>query len=337
MHVVGLVRGVRDQRVQGLVVAGDLVRRGRVVGLDDRGFFEVVGRQEGQQVAGEVDAVLLVLGLVVGHAGPDGVRVRPAQLLEGDLLTGHRLDHVRAGDEHVRCPVHHEREVGDRRRVDRAARARPHDQRDLRDHARGHHVPVEDLPEQAERDHTLLDPGPAAVVDADDRAADLQRVVHHLDDLGAVDLAERPAEHREVLAEHADRAAVYRAVPGDHAVAVRPVLFDAEVGGPVPGELVELHERARVQQLLDPLPRGQLSPRVLLPHRLRGAGVHGLLAAPLQVGNLPGGRVRVRIVAAGAGARLRGGMSGHGLRVSRRRVGVSLRLRRGAGDDQPGR
>ena len=86
---------------------------------------------------------------------------------------------------------------------------------------RGVHVAAEDLAVQAERDHALLDAGAGALVDADDRAAGLDREVHHLGDLLAVDLAERAAEDGEVLGEHADLAAVDGAVAGDHAVAVR--------------------------------------------------------------------------------------------------------------------
>ena len=238
------------------------------------------------------------------------MRLRAAELLEGHVLAGDRLDHVGAGDEHVAGALHHEGEVGDRRRVDRAARARAHDQRDLRDHAGGDHVAVEDLGEQAERDHALLDAGAAAVVDPDDRAAGLQRVVHDLDDLLAVDLAERPAEHGEVLAEHADRAAVDGAVPGDHAVPVRPGGLDAEVVRPVPGQLVELGERARVEQHADPLPRGLLALGVLLGHRLLRAGVHGLVPPPLQVGELARGGVRI-----GGGSGF-GGLRTHGDQAS---------------------
>ena len=95
--------------------------------------------------------------------------------------------------------------------------------RDLRDHAGGVHVAAEDLAVEAERDHALLDAGAGALVDADDRAAGLHGEVHHLGDLLAVDLAERAAEDREVLGEHAHLAAVDGAVAGDHAVAVRAV------------------------------------------------------------------------------------------------------------------
>ena len=268
VHVVGLVRRVGDQRVELGVGVGDLAagRRASAGRAGGRRVVQVVRRQVGQQLPGEVQAVVLVRGLVVRDAGLDVVRVRAAELLEADLLAGHRLDHVGPGDEHVRGVLDHQREVGDRGGVDRAARARPHDQRDLRDHAGGDHVAVEDLGEQAERDHALLDPRAAAVVDADHRAAGLHRVVHHLDDLLAVHLAERAAEDGEVLAEHAHRPAVDGAVAGDHAVAVGPVGVHAEVGGAVPGQLVELGERARVEQPVDPLARGHLALGVLALH-----------------------------------------------------------------------
>ena len=246
-----------------------------------RGLVEVVRGQIGQDLAREVDAILLVGRLVVRDAGFDAVRGGAAELLEGHVLPGHGLDHVGAGNEHVAGALDHEGEVGDRGGVDRPARARAHDQRHLRDDAGGHHVAVEDLGEQAERDHAFLNPGAPAVVDADDRAAGLQRVIHDLDDLGAVDLAQRSAEHREVLAEHADRSAVHGAVPRDHAVPVGPGGPDAEVGGAVPGQLVELGERARVEQHVDPFPRGPLAPFVLLGHRLLGPGVHRLVPAVL--------------------------------------------------------
>ncbi len=62
-----------------------------------------------------------------------------------------------------------EDEVGHRRRVDRAAGARAHDQADLRDHAGAADVAEEDVAVGAERDHALLDPRAAGVVDPDHR------------------------------------------------------------------------------------------------------------------------------------------------------------------------
>jgi hypothetical protein len=76
---------------------------------------------------------------------------------------------------------------------------------------------------EAQRDDALLDARARAVVDADERAAGLDRQFLDLDDLLAVHLAEAAAEHRGVLAEDAHVAAVDGAVAGDHAVADRAV------------------------------------------------------------------------------------------------------------------
>ncbi len=92
-----------------------------------------------------------------------------------------------------------------------------------------------------------------------------------------IHLAERTAVDGEVLAEHADRPAVDRAVASHHAVAVWPVPRHAEIGSPVPGKLVELGEGARVQQRVDPLARGHLALGVLaldLPARCRRGSPH---------------------------------------------------------------
>ena len=140
-------------------------------------------------------------------------------MLEIDVLVRHRLDHVRAGHEHVAGALDHQREVGHGRRVDRTAGAGAHDQRDLRDHARGHDVAQEDVGVATKRGHALLDARAAAVVEADDRRADLHGQVHDLADLLGVRFRERAAEDGEVLAEDEDEPAVDLAVAGDHAVA----------------------------------------------------------------------------------------------------------------------
>ena len=297
VHVVRLVRAVRDQRVERPVEVGELEGAAAELALRvRRGLVEVVLRQEGQQRLDVLERVLLVVAHVVGVAGLGVVRPRAAELLHRDVLAGDGLDDVGPGDEHVRGAVDHDREVGDRGGVDVAAGAGAHDQADLRDDAAGVHVAAEDLAVQAERDHALLDAGAGALVDADDRAAGLDGEVHHLGDLLAVDLAQRPAEDREVLGEHAHLAAVDGAVAGHHAVAVGPLLLEAEGRRPVPRELVELDERALVEEQLDPLAGGLAPLRVLLLDRLRGARVDGLVEAPVQVGQLAGGGVDVDVL-----------------------------------------
>ncbi len=222
----------------------------------------------------------------MGDARLRVVAHRPAQLLELDFLAGHRFDHFRAGDEHVRGLFDHEDEVGHRRRVDGAASAGAHDQADLRDHAGAFDVAGEDVAVGAERDDALLDPGPSRVVDPDHRRPDLGGEVHHLAHLLRHHLAEAAAEDGEVLGEDKDGAAVDRAVAGDDGVAPGPFLLHLEVVGAVADEGVELLEGAGVEQLLNPLAGGHLALRVLLLDRLLGGRVDRCLAQLAQVGEL---------------------------------------------------
>ena len=252
----------------------------------------------------------------MGDARLRVVAHRPAQLLELDFLAGHRLDHFRAGDEHVRGLFDHEDEVGHRRRVDGAAGAGAHDQADLRDHAGALDVADEDVAVGAERDDALLDPGAAGVVDADHRRPDLGGEVHHLAHLLRHHLAEAAAEDGEVLGEDEDGAAVDRAVAGDDGVAPGPFLLHLEVVGAVADEGVELLEGAGVEQLLDPLAGGHLALRVLLLDRLLGGGVDRRLAQLAQVGELL--LVGDRVLLAHRAGRRAQGRRGFYLRPARR-------------------
>ena len=222
----------------------------------------------------------------MSDAGLGVVAHRPAQLLELDLLSGHCLDHLGAGDEHVRGLLDHEDEVGHRRRVDGAAGTGTHDQADLGDHSRALHVADEDVAVGPERDDSLLDAGAAGVVDPDHRRPDLGGEVHHLAHLLPHHLAEAATENGEVLREDEDGAAFDRAVAGDDGVTPGTALLHLEVVGAMANEGVELLEGAGVEQLLDPLAGGQLALRVLLIHRLRGGGVERRLAQLAQVGEL---------------------------------------------------
>ena len=234
----------------------------------------------------------------LGHVG-----VRAAELLHRDVLAGDGLDDVGAGDEHLAGLVDHDDEVGQRGGVDVAARRGAHDQRDLRDDAGGLDVVVEDLAVQAERDDALLDARAGAVVDADQRAAGLDGQLLDLDDLLAVHLAEAAAEHRGVLAEDADVAAVDGAVAGDDAVAERAVLGQPEVGAAVLGQRVEFDERTLVEQRQDALAGGELALGVHLLDRGLADRVQRLLGPLAQVGQLAGGGVDIdRVLGGGLGS-----------------------------------
>jgi hypothetical protein len=120
--------------------------------------------------------------------------------------------------------------------------------RDLRDDAGGVHVAAEDLAVEAERDDALLDARAAeSLMPMIGQPVLIARSMT-LTIFSPKTSPERAAEDGEVLGEDADLAAVDRAVAGDDAVAVGAVLLQAERGRAVPGQLVELDERALVEQ-----------------------------------------------------------------------------------------
>ena len=110
LHVVRLVRGVRDQLDD--AVAAPV---GVVLGLEVRRVLEVVGGQERQQIAHLLETGGLVVGDERGDTRLRCVRHRAAELLLGHVLAGDRLHDVGPGDEHVRDALHHEDEVRHRR------------------------------------------------------------------------------------------------------------------------------------------------------------------------------------------------------------------------------
>ena len=248
----------------------------RICGRRDGGRRQIVLRQVRQQCARRVERARLVRRREMRDATPRGVRRRAAQEFGVDVFMRHGLHDARPGDEHVARALDHDREVGDRRRVDRAAGARPEDHRDLRHDARRQDVAQEDLGVSAERHDAFLDPRASGIVEPDDRRSDLHREIHHLADLVGVGLRQRSAEHREVLAEDEHRSAVDLAVAGDDAVAEER-LFRRGVA--IRDERVEFDERIRVEQQVEPLARRQLARGVLFRDAGRAAAEPRLLRA----------------------------------------------------------
>src|SRR6185503_8849811 len=98
---------------------------------------------------------------------------------------------------------------------------------------------------------------------------------------------------------HADQPPVDRAPAGDHAVARDPLLLHPEVGAAMGDELVDLGERAGVEEHVDPLARRELSGLVLLVDPGFSAARFGFLVAALQLLELliVGGRRHAGLVA----------------------------------------
>ena len=277
LDVVGLVGGLRHQAVERGLLAFDWI-----VGGDVGDGRAVRQRQEIDQAAHLAERHDVVVIGAVGDRGACGVHRGAAELFRGDGFVGDGLHHVRAGDEHVGGVAHHEDEVGDRRRIDVAAGARPHDDGNLRDDAGGEHIVLEHAGITAERRHTLLDAGAAGIEKADDRRAVLERHLLQLLDLLGMGLRQRAAEDGEILGEDEDQAAVDRAPAGDHAVAGELLLGHAEIDRAVLDEDAVFLERALVEQRLDAFAGGELAALVLGRDALLAAAEMGLGPAPGQ-------------------------------------------------------
>ena len=241
-HVIGFVRIVRNDVVEHVVQPVD-----RVSAVHRGSVLHVVRRQEAEQLAQRGDALLFVFGDEMGYAALGRMDRRASELLLTHFLSGDGLDDFRSGHEHVARSLIHQNEVGQGGRVDRASRARTENGRNLRDHARGEDIALENLGVARQTVDTFLNARSARVVDADDRRAVLHRHVHYLAYFRSEGFGKRAAEYREVLREDVHLPSVDRAAPGHDAVAEIGLLAEPEVVAAMRDEHVEFLERALVE------------------------------------------------------------------------------------------
>src|SRR5260370_30352644 len=159
-----------------------------------------------------------------------------------------RLDDVGTSDEHVGRFARHENEISDRRRVDSAARARPHDGADLRDNSAGRRVAQKNIRVPRERSNAFLNPRASGIVEPYDGGSGTHGQVHDLADFLRVGFGERTAENRKVLRENVDQAAIDTAEAGDKAIAGGTLLLHPKINAAVTDKFVELFKTAFVQQ-----------------------------------------------------------------------------------------
>ena len=119
VHVVGLVRIVRDDLVQRVVNPAD-----RVVGRNPRSLLHIVLRDVAEKFLDGVYSFLLVLGGEMRHTALGGVDACSSEFLLGDNLSEDALHNGGAGEEHVGCVLDHHREVSEGRGVDGPSGAR---------------------------------------------------------------------------------------------------------------------------------------------------------------------------------------------------------------------
>ena len=196
---------------------------------------------------------------MVGHARAARVDVGAAELLGRHLLAGRRLHERRAADEDRPGAADDDRLVRHRRHVGAAGGARAHHDRDLRDALRGHaRLVVEDPAEVLAVGEDLVlerEEGPARVDEVEARQVVLLGDLLRAEVLLHREREVRAALHRRVVRDDHAGATLDDPDPRDDARRRRLAVVD------VPGgERVQLEERrARVDEPVDPLPRGQLA------------------------------------------------------------------------------
>ena len=274
LHVVRLVGIHGDDGIEFLVFAIRRIRRGPY-----RRIFHVVAGQKRKELSNRRETFSVISYGKMSHAAGAVVGHGATQLVHGDLFVSHRPDNVGTCDEHVAGILDHQNEVRDRRRIDCAAGAGPHDCRDLRNHTAGKGVAEEDVGIPGEADHPFLDARAAGIIQPDDRSSHLHGKVHDLTDLLGIRFAEAPAKDGEILCEDIDEPAVDAPVTGDHAISGNSLVRHAEIHAAVFHELVQLFETPFVHEKVHPFPRRELR-GVVLP--LAAFRTSALLSAAVQ-------------------------------------------------------
>ena len=254
-HVVGRLPVRRHDAVN---LFGIVVRLLRLAQVELRALHAV---QVAERGARERERVVVVQGVMVGHAGDAGMDVRPAQLLRAHNLAGGGLHQRRAAEEDRALALHDHRLVGHGRHIGPARGAGAHHHGDLRDSLRRHgRLVVEDASEMGRvREHLVLlgQVGAAGIHQIDAGQPVLAR-----DLLGAEVLLDRQrvvgaALDGGVIGDDDAFAPVYAPDAGDDAGRGDVVLIDAPGG-----ELGELQEgRAGVEQAAHPVAGQELAAR----------------------------------------------------------------------------
>ena len=216
----------------------------------------------------------IVFGDVMGHAAGGVVQMRAAETLLIDGLAGRALHQIRPAQPHETRLLHHQDHVAQRRQISAARDTGPHDGRDLRHMQFAPHerVVVEDPARAvlARKDAVLIGQVDTRRI----HQIDNRHAVPHGDLLGAQDFGDRlrppgPGFHGGIVRDHHRGTAFDTADTGHHTG-----------GRSLPVVLVISHQQAdfnqpglRVEQLLNPLARGQFSGAMLLFDLLRTAAL----------------------------------------------------------------
>ena len=177
------------------------------------------------------------------------------------FLAGDGLDDVRTGDEEVGGVFDLEDEVGDGGRVHGTAGTRSHDDRDLGDDARGPHVALEDAPVPVEATTpSWIRAPPESLRPMSGAPLSIARSMT-LQILSATTSPRLPPKRGEVLGEDEDGPTVDCAPPGHDGVTGGRLSSMPKPAAWCRTNMVDLLERAFVEEEFDSLARGQLAER----------------------------------------------------------------------------
>ncbi len=242
------------------------------------------GREVGEVVLDDLDALLVVLHLEVADARFAAVDLGAAEVLHRDVLAGDRLGQVGAGERHRALADHHRHEVRERRDVGGARGAGPEHRGDHRDHARHHDLLLEEVARAGEqRPRGLLDPRAGGVEQPDERHALRQRHLAEPSDLELAGHPHRAGHHGEVVGGDGAAAAVDVAPAGDHPIRRSLLPLHVPLREVRPAVDAELDEGARVAEQVDPLAGGELAALVLEGDLLLAAAELRLVTAGVDV------------------------------------------------------
>ena len=278
IHIIGLVGVVGDDFVEQVFLAVD-----GVGALHTWSLLHVVRRNVGKQRLDHRHCLLFGLGRERRHTTLRGVNAGSTEILGINILARYSLHNGRTGQEHIRCVLHHQDEVGEGRGVDGTTCARTHDGRDLRNHTRGKDVALEDFTIAGQRADTFLNAGAARVVHANHRCTVLHSHIHDLANLLRHRLRERAAVHREVLRADIHQAAIDGGRAYYNAVAGELLLLHSEVVAAMQLEHVVLLEGTLVDEHLNALTGGVFATLVLLVDRFLSSAQTGFLPTGNEV------------------------------------------------------
>ena len=243
-HVVASVGVIRQKLVEVRIIQL-IVRRCREGWHRiKRGSGQVI-----QQVTHKLEGLFLRI-----HNGRNIARLlllaRATKLSGRNVLTSNLTDHVRAGDIHLRLPIHSDDKVRGHRSVHRATgRLAQHDG-DLRAPARQRQLTARNLRIHGQRRHRVLNTRATRILDANHWAADLDGKLHHFDHLAAKGHANGTAIDGLVVGVDGNGAAVDTPVARHNTVGIHRVFIAWGAG-----QGADLDEGAFVQKRRNALAR----------------------------------------------------------------------------------